>query len=133
MIHEAAKSLTGTIMQVPPVFSAIKIDGKRSYNLARKGKAKELKARELVITEFEITGIALPLVHFRVACSKGTYIRSLADDLGKKLGVGGYLYNLCRTRIGAFELADAWEVEELARQLNESDQNQPTHEDPQGH
>ncbi len=117
-IFNAAQSLTGTIMQVPPVFSAIKVDGKRSYELARKGKAKELKARELEITAFEITGIELPLVHFRVACSKGTYIRALADDFGKKLGVGAYLYNLCRTRIGDYSLEDAWEIDALAEQLS---------------
>ncbi len=116
-ILSTAKSLTGSILQVPPAFSAIKIDGKRSYLLARKGKAKELKARELEIVEFEITKIELPLVYFRVVCSKGTYIRSLANDFGKLLGVGGYLYDLCRTRIGDFRLGDAMEADILADHL----------------
>jgi len=116
-IYAAAKSLTGIILQVPPAYSAIKIDGKRSYNLARKGKARELKARELEIKEFEITKIELPLIFFRVVCSKGTYIRSLANDLGKKLGVGAYLYDLCRTRIGEYKLENAWQADALADHL----------------
>jgi tRNA pseudouridine55 synthase len=116
-INNAAKTFVGKILQVPPAFSAIKIDGKRSYKLARKGKAPEMKARELEIHEFEITGIELPLVYFRVVCSKGTYIRSLAHDFGKLLGVGAYLYDLCRTKIGDFKLEDAWPVDELSRHI----------------
>jgi tRNA pseudouridine55 synthase len=127
-ILEAAKSLTGKILQVPPVYSAIKVDGKRSYELARKGKAKELKARELVIDEFEITRIALPLVYFRVSCSKGTYIRALADDIGKILGTGAYLHSLCRTRIGKFYLEEAWDITDLADQLIQLDKSQLRHE-----
>jgi tRNA pseudouridine55 synthase len=132
-IRAAAKSLTGTILQVPPVYSAIKVDGKRSYNLARKGVAKELKARQLEIDEFEITGIELPLVHFRVSCSKGTYIRALADDFGKLLGVGGYLHDLCRTRVGSYRLQDAWEIQDLVDQLNELHKSYPKHEGIQGY
>ena len=118
-IINAAKTFVGKILQVPPAFSAIKIDGKRSYKLARKGKAPEMKARELEILEFEITKIELPLVYFKVVCSKGTYIRSLANDFGKLLGVGAYLYDLCRTKIGDSKLEDAWQVDELARHIFE--------------
>jgi tRNA pseudouridine55 synthase len=132
-IQEAAVGLTGKILQVPPAYSAIKIDGKRSYKLARKGKARELQPRELEIAAFEITGIELPLVHFRVECSKGTYIRALADDFGKLLGVGGYLYELCRTRVGTYRLEDAWEVDELARQLTDLHKSQRIDENIQGH
>jgi len=116
-ILDAAKTFVGKILQVPPAFSAIKIDGKRSYKLARKGNAPEMKARELEILEFEITGTELPFVYFRVLCSKGTYIRSLANDFGKLLGVGAYLHDLCRTKIGDFKLEDAWHVDELAKHI----------------
>ncbi len=127
-IITSAKSLTGVILQVPPAFSAIKIDGKRSYNLARKGKARELKPRELEIIEFEITKIELPLIYFRVVCSKGTYIRSLANDLGKILGVGAYLYDLCRTRIGDFKLENAWQADQLADHLYQIQHLKPSDE-----
>jgi len=132
-LYKAAKDLTGVILQVPPAYSAIKIDGKRSYKLARKGKAKELAPRQLEITEFEITQINLPLVNFRVVCSKGTYIRALADDFGRSLGVGAYLYDLCRTRVGIYKLEDAWEVEDLANQLLDLHKTQTKDEDIQGH
>lgn len=112
-IHEAVKSLTGTISQFPPAHSAIKVGGKRAYKLARKGQEVELKPREVVVSEFEITSLQLPAIHFRVVCSKGTYIRSLARDLGEKLGVGAYLSQLCRTRIGNFKLADAVSIEDM--------------------
>jgi len=116
-IIDAAKTFVGKILQVPPAFSALKIDGKRSYQLARKGQAPEMKARELEVLEFEITRIELPLVYFRVVCSKGTYIRSLAHDFGKLLGVGAYLHDLCRTKIGDFKLEDAWQADELAKHI----------------
>jgi tRNA pseudouridine55 synthase len=132
-LYKAAKDLTGVILQVPPAYSAIKIDGKRSYKLARKGKARELAPRQLEITEFEITQINLPLVNFRVVCSKGTYIRALADDFGRSLGVGAYLYELCRTRVGIYKLEDAWEVEDLANQLLDLHKTQTKDEDIQGH
>ncbi|MBS1778785.1 MAG: tRNA pseudouridine(55) synthase TruB [Bacteroidetes bacterium] len=106
-IMAAAKKFTGDIMQVPPVHSAIKKDGERSYDLARAGVEVKLEARPVTITEFEITKIALPEVHFRVACSTGTYIRSLANDFGAELGCGGYLQELRRTKIGDFDVADA--------------------------
>ena len=99
---EATKQFTGTIEQVPPMHSAIKVDGKRAYELARKGKDAELKSRQVTISVFEITAIELPSVSFRVVCTKGTYIRSLARDFGEALGTGAYLAELCRTRIGEF-------------------------------
>ena len=107
LIHQAAKSLTGKISQVPPTHSAIKIGGKRAYEFARKGQDLVLQPREVEIKEFEITGIALPEVTFRIVCSKGTYIRSIARDFGEALGTGAYLSELCRTRIGNYLLKDA--------------------------
>lgn len=106
-IHEAVKQFTGDIMQVPPSHSAIKRDGERSYDLARAGIEVKLEPRAVTIMEFEITEIKLPEVHFRVACSTGTYIRSLANDFGAALGCGGYLQELRRTKIGEFNVDDA--------------------------
>ena len=106
-IREAVQKLTGDIMQVPPIHSAIKKDGKRSYDLARAGKDVVLDARPVTIGEFEIISITLPEVHFRVLCSTGTYIRSLAHDFGQLLGCGAYLQELRRTKIGNFNADDA--------------------------
>jgi tRNA pseudouridine55 synthase len=110
-IKEATKYFTGNIQQTPPIHSAIKKDGKRAYDLARKGIDVKLEPRAVTISEFEITSIELPNVYFKVVCSTGTYIRSLANDFGEKLGCGGYLSNLCRTRIGEFLLSDAQSME----------------------
>lgn len=110
----------GEIAQVPPAHSAIKIDGKRVYELARQGKEVQLKARHVTIAEFEITGIELPQIHFRVVCSTGTYIRSLANDVGAALGTGGYLSALCRTRIGPFRLEETNEVEHFDAQFDKT-------------
>jgi tRNA pseudouridine55 synthase len=112
-INTVVKSLTGKISQLPPLHSAIKIGGKRAYKFARKGKEVELKPREVEVKEFEITSMQLPELHFRVVCSKGTYIRSLARDLGEGLGVGAYLSQLCRTRIGNYKLEDALTIDEV--------------------
>ncbi len=112
-IAEVTQKFIGMIDQVPPMHSAIKIDGKRAYELARKGKEAELKSRQVTITAFDITAIELPSVSFRIVCSKGTYIRSLARDFGAALGVGAYLAELCRTRIGAFRLEDALQIEDI--------------------
>jgi tRNA pseudouridine55 synthase len=106
-ILEATKQFTGDIMQTPPIHSAIKKDGKRSYDLARAGKEVVLDARPVTIGEFEITSVNLPDVGFRVLCTTGTYIRSLANDFGQALGCGAYLHELRRTRIGNFYVADA--------------------------
>lgn len=112
-IQYAALQLTGTILQIPPSHSAIRIGGKRAYTLARKGKEPDLPPREVVVKEFVITKVSLPDVHFRVICSKGTYIRSLVRDLGETLGVGAYLSQLCRTRIGDYHLADALTLDQV--------------------
>ena len=113
VIHQAAKHFTGIIDQVPPQFSAIKIEGKRAYQSARKDVSVALKPRCVKISAFEIIRIAMPDVDFRIICSKGTYIRSLARDFGQWLGCGAHLTALCRTRIGTYHLRDAFEIEEL--------------------
>lgn len=122
-IRITTKMFIGDIMQVPPVHSAIKKDGKRVYELARKGIEVELEPRKLHIAEFEITAIRLPVVEFRVVCSTGTYIRSLANDFGKELGCGAYLSGLCRTRIGEFTLNKALTMEEVAKYIEQVHQN----------
>ena len=118
-INEAAKHFTTTFDQVPPQFSAIKVDGKRAYESARKDINVEIKARQVTISAFEITRINLPDVDFRVICSKGTYIRSLARDFGELLGCGAHLTALCRTRIGSFHLRDAYELDDFQKLLPE--------------
>jgi tRNA pseudouridine55 synthase len=112
-----AQKFIGEISQVPPAHSAIKLKGKRVYELARKGEQVELEPRKVVIKEFEITKMELPVVNFRVVCSTGTYIRSLANDFGNALGCGAYLSSLCRTRIGSFKLEDALSVEQFENSL----------------
>lgn len=112
-IRTATLPFIGKISQLPPVHSAIRVGGKRAYQFARKGKPLELQPREVEVSEFEITAIELPRVTFRIVCSKGTYIRSIARDFGKALGVGAYLTELCRTRIGTFKLEDAVEIEQV--------------------
>lgn len=116
-IKATAQQFTGKIMQVPPAHSAIKVQGKRVYESARKGKVITLTPRKVFIKEFEITDIALPDVDFRVVCSTGTYIRSLAYDFGDSLGCGAYLSSLCRTRIGEFELKDALSIETFEQRM----------------
>lgn len=112
-IQEATTPFTGEIEQIPPMHSAIKVGGKRLYTLAREGKSIELKPRTVTISEFEIVKVDLPKVEFRVVCSKGTYIRSLANDFGEKLGVGAHLSSLRRTRIGSHSVDDAWQLTEF--------------------
>lgn len=114
-IINATKMFTGTIQQIPPIHSAIRVGGKRAYSFARKGEEIELKPREVEVRLFEITSIQLPEVHFRIICSKGTYIRSIARDYGKALGVGAFMTTLCRTRIGEFHLKDALEIEAVEK------------------
>jgi tRNA pseudouridine55 synthase len=117
-IKAATKEFTGEIMQVPPAHSAIKVEGKRVYESARKGVEVKLQPRKLFIKEFEITDIKMPVVYFRVVCSTGTYIRSLANDFGEKLGCGAYLSSLCRTRIGEYRLENAMTIEEFEKDVN---------------
>ncbi|MGB5404606.1 MAG: tRNA pseudouridine(55) synthase TruB [Robiginitalea sp.] len=107
MLHEKTASFLGEITQQPPVFSAVKKDGKRLYEYARKGQEVAIPLRRVVITRFELTRIALPEVDFIVSCSKGTYIRSLAYDFGKSLGSGAYLSALKRTKIGSYNVNTA--------------------------
>ena len=102
LLQETAKTFVGTILQKPPIFSAVKKKGKRLYEYAREGKEVEVTAREIDIYEFEITKIKLPEIQFRVVCGKGTYIRSLAHDFGKALNSGCYLSELRRTKIGDY-------------------------------
>ncbi|NBC24381.1 MAG: tRNA pseudouridine(55) synthase TruB [Bacteroidetes bacterium] len=116
-VKEALFSFQGTIKQRPPVFSAVKKDGKRLYQYARAGKDVEIPERMVKIHEIEIRCIDSPYVSFCMKCGKGTYVRSLAADLGRKLGVGGYLYKLNRTKIGAYSVADAYTVQELFDKL----------------
>ena len=117
LLHETTKQFVGEIQQKPPIFSAIKKDGKRLYELARKGETTEIKERTVTVSSFEITKIKLPEVEFRIISSKGTYIRSIAFDYGKALNSGGYLSALRRTKIGNFSVDDAFSVEEFINNL----------------
>ncbi len=122
-ILNAAKQLTGDIEQIPPVFSAIRIKGKRAYDYARKNKDVKLNPRKVSINEFEITGIDLPKIYFRVSCSKGTYIRSLARDFGEALNVGAYLTSLCRTKSGSIDISKTMTIEMFQQLLQTSKQS----------
>lgn len=117
LLKETTKQFIGEIQQKPPIFSAIKKDGKRLYELARKGETTEIKARTVTVSEFEITNINLPKVNFKVICSKGTYIRSLAFDFGIALKSGAYLSALRRTKIGEFSVDKGLSVEEFIENL----------------
>jgi tRNA pseudouridine55 synthase len=116
-ICKASENFVGEIQQVPPIHSAIKQAGKPVYLLARKGVDVILEPRTITIYSFAIEKIELPVVQFRVVCSTGTYIRSLANDFGKTLGCGGYLSSLCRTRIGSFGVEEALTMDELTKQI----------------
>ena len=106
MVEEALKQFVGNIAQIPPLFSACKVDGKRAYDLARKGSDHQLEAKQIRIDEIELLECELPRIRIRVVCGKGTYIRSLARDIGTALQSGGYLTDLVRTRIGEYKLAN---------------------------
>lgn len=118
VLQETLQQFTGEILQKPPVFSAIKKDGKRLYEHARAGEEVEIEARKTTIYEFELTRIAMPEVDFRVKCSKGTYIRSLAYDYGKALQSGGHLTALRRTKIGEYSVEDAISPEDFEKIIN---------------
>ncbi len=124
LIDTVIPTFTGEIWQVPPVYSAVKVDGKRAYDYARDGQEVELKAKLLVIDEIEVLDFNNTELKIRVVCSKGTYIRALARDIGIALGSGAHLTALERTRIGEVKLSDCWEVEPLVSYL-ESINNQP--------
>lgn len=118
LVLGTAKSFIGKQEQVPPMFSAVKVDGKRLYKLARIGEEIELKARPIEILDFEITRCELPFVDFRIACTKGTYIRSIARDFGLALNSGAYLDTLCRTKIGDFTIENSLSPEEFIKTIN---------------
>jgi tRNA pseudouridine55 synthase len=120
LLHETTKNFTGEIQQKPPIFSAIKKEGKRLYELARKGETTEIKERTVMVSKFELTKINLPEVEFRIICSKGTYIRSIAFDFGKALNSGAHLSALRRTKIGEFSVANALSVEGFIESLKEN-------------
>lgn len=118
MVEEVLKKFTGRIEQVPPAFSACKIDGKRAYKMARKGKEVELKAKILVIDEIELLEYSQQSIVVRVVCSKGTYIRALARDIGQALNSGGHLTALRRTRVGDVKVEDCLTVDQAVEMLN---------------
>jgi tRNA pseudouridine55 synthase len=117
MILNATKNFVGQIEQYPPIYSAIKKDGVALYELARKGVDVKLEPRKITITNFEITDINLPVVGFKVNCSTGTYIRSLANDFGQAIGCGAYLSSLCRTKIGSSSIESALKMEDFEKYL----------------
>ena len=121
IIKLTTQQFTGAIQQLPPIYSAIKKDGVALYELARKGVDVKLEPRSVTIHSFEIIAICLPVVEFKVVCSTGTYIRSLANDFGKALGCGAYLSSLRRTRIGEFEVNNSIDLDELVKQLSADD------------
>ena len=119
MVEETLKKFTGSIFQTPPIHSAVKVNGKRAYELARKGKEVKLKAKSLVIDEFEIMDFKLPELKLRIVCSKGTYIRALARDIAEDLKSGGHLITLHRSKIGEYNNDSAIEVDDLIDLLGE--------------
>lgn len=119
LIHETIKQFLGEIDQKPPIFSAIKKEGKRLYEHARAGEEVEIQARKTTIHEFEITRIALPEIDFRIKCSKGTYIRSIAYDFGLALQSGGHLTALRRTKIGDYSAENALSPEQFEKQIKD--------------
>ena len=119
LINLARQKFIGKIEQTPPIFSAIKVNGQAAYKKARKGQEVQLKKREVTIYDFDILAHQLPTLPFKVRCSKGTYIRSLAHEYGQELGAGAYLHSLRRTMIGDFSVNDAWQLDDLIQQINQ--------------
>ncbi|MDD3685504.1 MAG: tRNA pseudouridine(55) synthase TruB [Bacteroidales bacterium] len=117
-IYEVAKSFLGTSLQTPPVFSAVQINGKRAYEYARKGRKVKLDEREILISKYDIDEINLPDVRLTIACSKGTYIRTLAHDFGKRLDNGAFLYYLRRVKSGNFSINDAVDLNHFMEFVN---------------
>lgn len=116
-IYDMASRFVGELEQYPPAHSAIKINGERVYEKARRGEEVELKARRIIVKGFVIEKIEMPEVHFRINCSKGTYIRSIAHDFGKALGIGAHLSQLRRTKSGDFHVDDAWDLQDLIKKI----------------
>jgi len=121
LVEDILKKFVGRIEQIPPAFSACKVDGRRAYKLARKGEDVLLKPKVLVIDEIELLDYQLPMVRIRVVCSKGTYIRALARDLGEALGCGAHLTGLCRTRIGDIRLEHCKNIDDFFNDLRSKD------------
>lgn len=121
LVEETLKRFVGSIEQIPPVFSACKVDGKRAYDLARKGEEVELKPKMLVIDEIELLECNLPQIRIRVVCSKGTYIRALARDIGEALNSGAHLTGLIRTRVGEVKLEECLSVESFPEWLDQQE------------
>ena len=121
LVEQTLTQFVGNIQQVPPAFSACKVDGRRAYKIARKGRQVELKAKELVITEIELLDFSAPSLTIRVVCSKGTYIRALARDIGEALGSGAHLTALRRTRVGNVSIDKCSSVDELINQLENTE------------
>jgi tRNA pseudouridine55 synthase len=113
LLSEGLRQLSGPIGQIPPIYSAVRMNGERLYKKARRGEMIEIQPREVIISAFELTRVAIPEIDFRVVCSKGTYIRSLVRDFGAAVQSGAYLSALRRTRIGAFNVSDALTMESL--------------------
>lgn len=128
-VAEILPAFTGHIMQVPPVYSAVKVEGKRAYKYARKGAEVELKAKPLVIEELELLPSELPEIRLRIVCSKGTYIRALTRDIGRALGSGAYLSQLQRTRVGSVSLSDCLTIEEAVEKISNCELTFPTQKD----
>lgn len=119
LIHKATRDFLGEIDQVPPLFSAKWIDGERAYEKARRGEEVEVKPNKVTIVEFEITQVRFPELDFRIKCSKGTYIRSVAHDFGKALNSGAHLSALCRTKIGSYLLDQSMQIQEFETKVKE--------------
>lgn len=117
ILEATAKKFLGCIDQTPPIYSALKVNGKKLYNYARKGEQVKLKKREINIFKFELNSVKLPLIDFEIECSKGTYIRSIANDFGKELKVGAYLHKLIRTSIGEFKLSNALSIDDFQKKI----------------
>jgi len=123
LLKTALKKFVGEIEQVPPIFSAVKVKGKRAFDYARKGERLELKSRKIVIKDIELISFNLPTAEIKVVCSKGTYIRSLARDIGEELKCGAYLTGLKRTRIGEHKVENAMTVDDFMENLNRFETN----------
>ncbi len=121
LVEQVLPRFVGSIMQIPPSYSACKVDGRRAYDMARKGQEVELKAKELVIDEIELLDCELPVVKIRVVCSKGTYIRALARDIGVALGSGAHLIGLVRTRVGDVTLDNCLSIEQVAELIDHAE------------
>ena len=126
LIHATTKTFIGNIEQIPPIYSAIKINGQKAYDLARRGSDVSMKSRTVQISSFDISEIDMPVCHFLVGCSKGTYIRSLAHDFGKALQSGAYLSSLRRESIGDFKVSEAFTIDEASTFIEHVFENQIT-------